>query len=153
MTTKEEYSENKSMLYIVAYLFEWVTGIVVYLTAGDRKRLKMHSVQAIMLGVISIILAFAFGLLLVPVVSTVINIIIWLYGMYVGYKAYTGVDIQIPWITEYVEGKLGSNSNLLSKSKTGTKPDTSEPLKALQKRYANGEITRKKYIQMKKDLE
>ena len=156
MATKgEKNNQDRSLLYIFAYVFEWLSGIIVYLIVGDKNpRLKKHAIQAILLGVMSIVIALIFGFLLIPIASSIINLIIWVYGIFAGVKAYYGVDVIIPKITPYAERHAGYQTGLKTKKKEETtKTNDTEAIKALKLRYAQGKITKKRYETLKKELE
>lgn len=94
-----------SFVYIITYLFEFLSGIIVYVTiAQENKRLKRHAVQATLLGIVSIILSYAFALVTLGFLSTPVSFIIWLYCIYIGYEASKGNDIKVPFLTSYVKG-------------------------------------------------
>ena len=89
-------------LYLLAYVFTIISGIVLYLTlAKTDARLRKHSIQAIILGVIMLILDGIFFLM--PIIGEVLAILVWLYGIYIGFEAFNGTDVRIPWITDMVE--------------------------------------------------
>jgi len=44
-----------------------------------------------------------FGLLGLAIVSNVLNLIILIYAWYVGFQAYNGVEVNIPYITDYAK--------------------------------------------------
>jgi uncharacterized membrane protein len=154
---EEKKKENKTILYIIAYSFEWLSGIIVYFLSKENSRLKKHAFQAIVLGVISFILSFISSLLLLPILSAVINVCIWFYGLYVGFKAYGGIDVEIPILTEALNNKEKPRVEEVKKElksiKTSNQKEEGDALKALKLRYAKGEITKKKYNEMKKELE
>lgn len=85
---------DESILYLVTYLLTWLTGILIYITAGQKnKRLKFHAVQAILVGIVIFVLGW------IPIIGWIIAILLWLYGMYVGYEGgYQGKDIEVPVI-------------------------------------------------------
>ncbi|MCL5093136.1 MAG: hypothetical protein M1128_01565 [Candidatus Marsarchaeota archaeon] len=92
------------VLYILAYLLEWFSGIIIFFAFGkNNKNLRRHSLQAILLGVISIIVVPFFSIIAIPVLGRAIVLLIWLYGMYIGFEAYMGREISIPLISEYVK--------------------------------------------------
>lgn len=115
MATKSTKSNEKSsaksddkVLYIIAYLIPLLTGILVYIINGNKsKRLKLHAVQSIFLGIVFIILDVVLGLLFHGfVLGSIISLILfllWLYGLYVGFQGYNGNDMEIPVITEYAK--------------------------------------------------
>ena len=99
MATKNENAakENGGLLCLVSYILLWLTGIIVYVTEGQKdKRVKFHSLQAIFLGVITFIIS------LIPIPFLwILTALLWLYGIYVGVKAYGGVDVEIPVLGDY----------------------------------------------------
>ncbi|MGC8586861.1 MAG: DUF4870 domain-containing protein [Candidatus Micrarchaeia archaeon] len=91
-------------IYIITYFFAWLSGLIVFFTAGQNKRLKMHGAQAIILGgVIGVILVMAF----IPFIGILIAFLIWIYGMYIGYMAYKGTDVMVPEIGDYAKKLAG----------------------------------------------
>ncbi|MDE1866044.1 MAG: hypothetical protein KGH94_05415 [Candidatus Micrarchaeota archaeon] len=82
------------LIYLITYLLTWLTGIIVFVTEGQKnKRAKFHAIQAILLGVVIFILAW------IPFVGWLIGVLLWLYGLYIGYQAgYQGKDIEFPVI-------------------------------------------------------
>ncbi len=117
---------EKNILYIIAYLLTIVGGIIVFLIAENDKKLKQHAIQAIALGVVIIIVAIisliitsiivattlaatpyaygynpaAFGLAsIIGLLFNLVELAIWVYGLYVGWQAYNGKEIFIPTIT------------------------------------------------------
>ncbi|MFG1518992.1 MAG: hypothetical protein AAE977_00750 [Thermoplasmataceae archaeon] len=96
-----EILNNNRIMYIFAYLLTWVSGIIVYILYADRDRnLKFHAVQAILLGlVITVISILSFFLFFpVSIIANLFTFLLYIYGLYVGYKAYTGVNVIMPVI-------------------------------------------------------
>lgn len=96
-------ADNKTMM-LIAYILTWLTGLVVYFTAGkDDDEVRFHAVQAIILGVAMLVLQIVGFITLVGWILTIpINLCLWVYGIYVGYTAYSkGERILIPVIGEY----------------------------------------------------
>lgn len=96
-------SDNRMMM-LVAYVLTWLTGLIVYLTTGkEDPEARFHGMQAILLGAAMMVIGIVGGVTLIGLVIAVpLNIILWVYGIYVGYKAYSeGERILIPVIGEY----------------------------------------------------
>ncbi len=89
-------AKNQDIIYIFAYLLTWLSGIIVFLIAQNDSRKKFHGLQALFLGVIAIILWF------IPFVG-IIDILIWLYGMYIGIMAYGGKDVMVPVLGDFAK--------------------------------------------------
>jgi uncharacterized membrane protein len=72
--------------------------------------LEFHAIQAIFLGVVmiavSIIGSFIF------VLAGLLNFLIWVYGIYIGYQAYKGEDVEIPVIADYAKRYSGHNPSV-----------------------------------------
>jgi uncharacterized membrane protein len=103
MEKKTEAKKN-NIVYFLAYFLLWLTGIIVYFTSGKTdKTAKLHAIQAIFIGAISIIISIFFGLLGLVIISNVLNFIILIYAWYVGFEAYNGVEVNIPYITDYAK--------------------------------------------------
>ena len=107
--SKAKNHEDDAAWFIVAYVLSIVTGIVVlFLKGNDGKRIRFHSMQAIFLGILMIIVDIVFGLLtfgsfFIGILGILLNVFIWLYGLYVGLEAYNGRDISIPVIGDYAK--------------------------------------------------
>ncbi len=82
----------------VTYLFGALSGIIllIYGISIKDKELKKNSIISITLSVIGSLLALTY-------ILTIISLLIYLYGLYVGYKAYSGKPIVIPYISEFAE--------------------------------------------------
>lgn len=91
-------SSQDSGVYIITYFLTWLTGILVYLfVAHGNKRLKLHSMQAIILGIIGVVLFF------IPFLGWILAVLLWLYGLYIGFEAFNGKDLSIPYITDFLK--------------------------------------------------
>jgi len=97
----DEISNNNRIMYIFAYLLTWVSGIIVYILYADRdKNMKFHAVQAILLGLVITVISILSFFLFFPfsIIVNLFTFLLYIYGLYVGYKAYTGVNIMMPVI-------------------------------------------------------
>ncbi len=92
--------EKGNIIYIVTYILTWLTGLIIYLTEGQKNnRVKFHALQAIFLGVTAIVLDMI--LFFVPYLGPLLAFLIWVYGMYLAVKAYNGEDIKAPVLGDY----------------------------------------------------
>jgi uncharacterized membrane protein len=92
--------EKGNIMYIFTYILSWLTGIIVFITEGQKNpRLKFHSLQAIFLGIIATIIDLV--LFFIPFLGPFLAFLIWVYGMYISVKAYNGEDIKSPIIGDY----------------------------------------------------
>ncbi len=95
----------KDAMYIVAYLLAWLSGIVVYFIAADNKRLRMNAIEAIAIGIITMIVFW----LPIGVISDYAGLLVYLFGLYMGYIAYDDEDddFALPWLTDYAARTVG----------------------------------------------
>jgi len=96
MAEKQKQRQVNDFTYIAIYFLTFITGIIFYLISKDDKRKRQHSIQAIILGAIMVVIGF------IPYLNLV-NILIWLYGLYIGYKASVNEDADIPYITNFAK--------------------------------------------------
>jgi len=96
MAEKQKQRQVNDFTYIAIYFLTFITGIIFYLISKDDKRKRQHSIQAIILGAIMVVIGF------IPYLNLV-NILIWLYGLYIGYKASVNEDADIPYITDFAK--------------------------------------------------
>ncbi len=96
--------EADQLLYFLVYVLELVSGLFVYFFIDTgNKRLRMHAVQAVFLGIVTIAAGIFFSLILLPEIGSAVSFIIWIYCLYVGLEAYKGNDIHIPIISDYAK--------------------------------------------------
>ncbi|MEM4389736.1 MAG: hypothetical protein QXG98_03655 [Candidatus Micrarchaeia archaeon] len=84
----------------VAYILGWLTGLIVFLIAKDNEELKFHGMQSILLSVATIVVGM---LLTIVLIGFLVFPLGWLYGIYIGYKAYQGERVLVPVLGEYAE--------------------------------------------------
>ena len=91
--------KDDRVLYIFTYLLTWISGLMVFITVGQsNKRMKFHAIQAVLLGIVTFIIAWIpFPFLYL------VGFLLWLYGIYVGVVAYNGRDISMPVIGDYAK--------------------------------------------------
>ncbi|MCL4314737.1 MAG: hypothetical protein M1454_03325 [Candidatus Thermoplasmatota archaeon] len=99
-------NSDDKILYIFAYLLTWLSGIIVlFLNQGKNRNLRFHALQAFVLGVAITIISFfsIFSPFPLNIFVDLFAFLLWLYGVFVGYRAYNGVNIKIPVIGEIAE--------------------------------------------------
>lgn len=93
---KEKSAKSKEfdIIILITYIFTLVSGIIVFLISENNHKRKFHALQAILLGIIILIVSF------IPFIGPLISLVIWIYGIYIGYQGAEGRDIEIPYIGE-----------------------------------------------------
>ena len=105
MMSAEVTSDDK-LWALLAYIFSPIVPVILLLMEDKKNRpfIKAHNMQALVWGlfnlvvgsILSAVLFFCFG---AP------SIIIWIVGVYWGYKAYQGQMVEIPVITNFVRNQ------------------------------------------------
>ncbi len=89
--------------YFFTYLFEFVSGILIYFAKGqNNKRLAFHSAQSTVIGVIGLVLGF----IIFPI-GWLISLLTWVICLYLGFEAYNGNDVEIPYISKVLSDSIG----------------------------------------------
>ncbi|MDE1823153.1 MAG: hypothetical protein KGI00_01835 [Candidatus Micrarchaeota archaeon] len=102
MAVSQKQDENR-LAYILCYIVTWISGLAIYLTLGQKDRkLKFHAVQAMFLGFAIMVL---WALAHLPLLSwlNLVGIVFWLGGIYVGWEASQGNDVNMPFIAKYAK--------------------------------------------------
>lgn len=91
-----EVSSDDRLWAALAYVFSPLVPIILMLWEDKKNRpfIRAHNVQALILGVISILTsAFCLGIL------------VWFYQLFLAYKAYQGETVNVPVITDLVKNQ------------------------------------------------
>lgn len=86
----------------LAYLFTPLIPVILFLIEGkkDRPFIKEHLAQALVWGIVSIVLGFVLG---ATIILACVAWAVWIPQIYWAYKAYQGESITIPVITDFVK--------------------------------------------------
>jgi uncharacterized membrane protein len=96
--------EDLGILFLFSYFLFWISGIIVFILYGNKdKRLRFHAIQAVVYGIAITIFDLVFGWLpILGIPIHVASLLLWVYGLYVGYMASRGKDILMPIIGAFV---------------------------------------------------
>jgi uncharacterized membrane protein len=88
-----EITQDDKLWSLLSLIFSPLIGIIVLLIEDKKNRpfVRYNAVVSIVLGVLAIILSWA-----------CIGIIIWIYSIYLGVKAYQGEWVEVPVISDWV---------------------------------------------------
>ena len=88
--TNTEVTSDDKLWALLTYILAPIVPIIILLMPDkkDRPFLKAHNIQALILGIITVITS-----------SFCIGILVWIYAIYCGYQAYQGKLVEIPVIT------------------------------------------------------
>lgn len=99
-----EITSDDKLWALLAYVLSPVVPIIILLLQEkkDRPFIKYHNAQALVLGIVNLILAIVLGW---TVFLSCIPFIIWLVMVYWGIKAYQGEYVVIPVVTNFVKNQ------------------------------------------------
>jgi uncharacterized membrane protein len=87
-----EVTDDDKLWALLSYIFPPLVGIIMLLIdKKDRPFIKYNAVVSIVLGILVILLSWA-----------CIGILVWLYGLYLGFKSYQGEWVEVPVISDFV---------------------------------------------------
>jgi uncharacterized membrane protein len=108
MSTAQKFKDDP-LVYVFAYLFPIVTGLIVYFIFGEKDpKLKFYSLQAFVYGIFLflfyvilrvIVLGLNSGYGTIVLLVGLITLFLWVFGLYVGYEGSKGIKINIPLVT------------------------------------------------------
>lgn len=99
-----EITSDDKLWALLAYVLSPVVPIIILLLQEkkDRPFIKYHNAQALVLGIVNLILAIVLGW---TVFLSCVPFIIWVVMVYWGIKAYQGEYVVIPVVTNFVKNQ------------------------------------------------
>jgi uncharacterized membrane protein len=99
-----EITEDDKLWAMLAYIFSPIVPIILMLMEDKKNRpfIKAHNMQALVLGLLSTVIAMVIGWLIVPLC---LNLALFVYAIYLGLQAYQGKMVTIPVITDLVKNQ------------------------------------------------
>jgi uncharacterized membrane protein len=101
-----DVTQDDKLWALLAYALTPIVPVIIMLMEDKKNRpfLRAHNAQALVWGLVNLVLGtilssvlfFCFG---AP------SIIIWLVGVYWGWKAYQGEMVEIPFVSNFVRGQ------------------------------------------------
>jgi uncharacterized membrane protein len=104
MGSDMEITDDDKLWAMLAYILSPLVPIIILLIEEkkDRPFIKAHNMQALVLGLVSVVIATLLGWLVIPLC---LNLGIFIYAIYLGIQAYQGKMVTIPVITDLVKGQ------------------------------------------------
>ncbi|MEN8171265.1 MAG: hypothetical protein ABFS03_00130 [Chloroflexota bacterium] len=98
MTSDPEITSDDKLWAMLAYVFSPIVPIILMFIEDkkDRPFIKEHNVQALIVGVLTTIVA-------ATVVLSCVALPMWLVMLYWGIQAYQGKSVEIPLLTKFVK--------------------------------------------------
>jgi uncharacterized membrane protein len=103
MSAPESTSDDR-LWAALAYVFSPLVPIILLLWEEKKERpfIKAHNMQALVMGIIEIILWFVVGW---TVFLSCVPLLVWIYMLYLAYQAYQGKMVNIPVVSGLVKGQ------------------------------------------------
>lgn len=94
--TPADYTEDDRLWSLLSFLFPPLLGIIVLLIEDKKNRpvLRYHAMVSIVLGVVGVVLSFA-----------CIGVLLWIYSIVLGIKAYQGEVVEVPVVSDFVRNQ------------------------------------------------
>lgn len=91
----DDVTDDDKLWALLGYIFPLIA-LIVLLMEDKKARpfLKYHAIQALILGVVAAILS-----------GVCIGLLIWIYGIYIGFQAYQGQWTEIPVVTDFAKNQ------------------------------------------------
>jgi len=98
-----QISSDDKLWVLLAYVLTPILPIIILLLDDKKQRpfIRAHNVQALVWGILEIVVSVAFSWLLCGLPT----LALWALAIYWGIKAYKGEYINIPVITDFVKGQ------------------------------------------------
>jgi uncharacterized membrane protein len=89
---------------LLSYIFSPLIPIIVLLMEDKKSRpfIKYHAVQALVLGVVELVIAIFLGW---TVILACVPLLIFIYLIYLGIQAYQGKMVVVPVVTNFVKNQ------------------------------------------------
>ncbi len=115
-TGKSSIGLDANVAALVAYIATWITGLIIYLTEKENRFVRFHAMQAILLGVTTIVIYIGLGIVMIILrlmsdVLALLGGLLWLlFGLaffaawiFCMIKAYQGQLFKLPVIGDMAE--------------------------------------------------
>ena len=96
-------SDDDKLWALLSYVFSPLLPIIIFLMEDKKNRpfVKAHNAQALVWGVINMVVGTALSAFLCGIPS----LAMWIVAIYWGWQAYQGQEVTIPVITDFVKGQ------------------------------------------------
>jgi len=101
-----DVTSDDKLWALLAYVFTPLAPIIIFLMADkkDRPFIKAHNAQALIWGLVNVVIGSILSGVLFFCVGTP-YLLIWAVGAYWGYQAYQGKPVTIPIITDFCKNQ------------------------------------------------
>jgi len=102
--TNTDITSDDKLWALLTYVLTPIVPIIILLMEDKKNRpfLKAHNAQALVLGIISVVVGVLLGW---TVILACVPLLIFIYCIYLGVQAYGGKYVEIPMITNFVKNQ------------------------------------------------
>jgi uncharacterized membrane protein len=99
-----DVTSDDKLWALLAYVLTPIVPVIILLMEDKKNRpfLKAHNAQALVLGIVNVVLSLALGW---TVVLSCVPILVWFLCIYYGIQAYNGKMVEIPVISNWVKNQ------------------------------------------------
>jgi len=101
-----DLTSDDKLWALLAYipLVGWIIAIVALLMEDKKNRpfIKFHSIQALILAVLNGVIS---GILAAVIIGICTGIAGAIYMLYIGYKAYQGESVNVPFVSDFIKNQ------------------------------------------------
>jgi uncharacterized membrane protein len=100
----DEITGDDKLWALLTYVLSPLVPVIILFMEDKKNRpfIREHNMQALILGVVNIVLGFVLSF---TVVLACVPLLVWFYMIYLGLQAYQGKSVQIPLITDLVKNQ------------------------------------------------
>ncbi|MCS7010495.1 MAG: DUF4870 domain-containing protein [Anaerolineales bacterium] len=97
-----EISQDDKLWALLSYIFSPIIPIIMLLLEEKKSRpfIKFHAVQALIMGIVAIVLYTILGFI---IVGFCLGLAVQVYMIYVGIKAFGGETVTVPVVTDMIK--------------------------------------------------
>jgi uncharacterized membrane protein len=101
-----DLTSDDKLWALLAYLpfVGWIIAIVALLMDDKKSRpfIKFHSIQGIVLAVINGVVSGVLSAVVIGICTGIAGVV---YMLYIGYKAYQGETVSVPFVTDFIKNQ------------------------------------------------
>jgi uncharacterized membrane protein len=100
-----DISSDDKLWALLSYIITLIIPLIILLSEDKKSRpfMKFHAVQSLGLSVAMWVLMIL-GTVTIGITSC-LGLAVWIYGIYIGIKAYGGETVEVPWLTNFMRGQ------------------------------------------------
>jgi len=101
---ESEITSDDKLWVLLTYVLSPLVPIIILFLEDKKNRpfIKAHNAQALILGIVNVILGFVVGW---TVVLSCVPLLLWIYMVYLGIQGYQGKYVNIPVISDFAKNQ------------------------------------------------